>query len=221
MRDKARGLRARPYASGSRVAKLNTQGVREVLGVLLADGCLVGNRAPTKDRITAAMRGGEGERAFLEEKAAEIRRWIPTTARLTPYQTQQRESGRSTTVLRFRFTSDKLLLIYNLLYPYGEREITQPALEILDARAAAWLWAEGARPFEGKGTLLRRVGQTEAEARFVSDWLSSLTQAESIVVYPRSKGSPRLHFEPDQVRRLQIALEPWAPASRARLFAPG
>jgi hypothetical protein len=225
MRDKARGLRARPYASGSDVAKLNTQGVRGVLGVLLADGCLVRSRTPTKERITAAMHGGESERSFLEEKAEEIRRWVPTTARITPYRTRQRESGLSTTVLRFRFTSDKLLLIYNLLYPCGEREITSPALEVLDARAAAWLWAEGARPFSDQGILLRRVGQTEGEARIVSSWLESLTGATSTAMYPRlkagrSRGSPRLLFEPEQAKRLQEALRPHAPSSRAHMFAP-
>lgn len=205
---------------------MDTQGVREVLGVLLADGCLVRNRAPTKDRITAAMHGGAGEHSFLQEKATEIRHWIPTAAQITPYQTPTRDSGRSTTVLRFRFTSDKLLPIYNLLYPSGEREITRPALEVLGGRAAAWLWAEGASRPDEKQYLLRRVGQTESEARLVAGWLELLTGASSTVVYPRAddrrgKGLPRLQFSLSDAQRLQGALASYAPISRAQLFAEG
>lgn len=216
-------MRARSYASDSCVAKLDTQGVREVLGVLLADGCLVCSRAATKSRITAAMHGGASEQSFLEEKAAEVRRWVSTTARIAPYQTQPRDSGRSTTVLRFRFTSDKLLPIYNLLYPGGEREITGPVLEILGGRAAAWLWAEGARFASDGSCLLRRVGRMESEARLVSGWLQVLTGTTSTVVYPRAeerrgKGLPRLYFEVGQVKRLQEALGFYAPTSRAHLF---
>jgi hypothetical protein len=169
------------------------------------------------------MHGGAGERTFLEEKAEEIRRWIPTTARIADYETRARDSGRTTTVLRFRFTSDKLAPVYNLLYPYGEREITGPALEFLGGRAAAWLWAEGAKALDGREYLLRRVGQTESEAQLVRGWLQMLTGAQSVVVYPRDgrghgKGLPRLHFESDQVCRLQATLLPYAPAARPQLF---
>lgn len=203
---------------------MDTQGVRELLGVLLADGNLARRRTPTHVRIVAAMHGGKEERDFLEEKADEVRRWVPTKAQVIPYSTPRRESGNSTAVLRFRFTSDILLPIYNLLYPNGEREITRPALEVLGGRAAAWLWAEGARPLEqGDGFLLRRVGRLEDEARLVSGWLEVLTGAESTVVFPRAlqgggRGLPQLWFQPLQVRRLREVLAPYAPVARAALF---
>jgi len=203
---------------------MNTQGVRELLGVLLADGNLGRRRTSTHMRIVAAMHGGEDELDFLEEKADEVRRWVPTKARVAPYSTPRRESGNSTAVLRFRFTSEILLPIYNLLYPSGEREITRPALELLGGRAAAWLWAEGARPLDqGNGFLLRRVGRLEDEARLVSGWLEVLSGAGSAVVFPRaaqggSRGLPQLWFQSSEVQRLQETLAPYAPRSRAALF---
>lgn len=224
MRGKARKLRARSYANDSLMAKMDTQGVRELLGVLLADGCLTRRRGPSHSRVIAAMHGSPREQDFLEEKAAEVRRWVPTQARVTPYRTARRESGQRTTVLRFRFTSEILTPIYNLLYPNGEREITHPALQVLGGRAAAWLWAEGARPLEEPGSfLLRRVGRWEGEARLISGWIAMLTGADSEVVHPRAlqgkgKGLPQLWFKADQATRLQDTLAPYAPVSRLSLF---
>lgn len=183
-------------------------------------------RTPVQDRIFAAMHGGVQERAFLDEKAEEVRRFVPTRAQVIPYRTPVRESGNSTTVLRFRFTSEALRPIYNLLYPSREREITSPALEVLGGRAAAWLWAEGAQRGGGGEFSLRRVGRWEGEARLVQGWLQMLTGAESSVAYPREiagkrKGLPKLLFPPEQALRLQEALEPYAPASRLHLFQEG
>jgi hypothetical protein len=208
------------------MAKMDTPGVRGLLGVLLADACLMRQRAPGQDRIFAAMHGGSKERDFLQEKAEEVRRFVPTKARVIPYRTPVRESGNSTEVLRFRFTSDALLPIYNLLYPSREREITGPALELLGGRAAAWLWAEGACLLGGDGAMLRRVGRWEGEAQLVRGWLQMLTGAESTVVHPRAgsgsgKGLPRLWFQPDQASRLRESLAPYAPASRWNLFVEG
>lgn len=169
------------------------------------------------------MHGGANERDFLQEKADEIRRWVPTRAQIAPYFTGPRESGNTTTVLRFRFTSDVLFPIYNLLYPRGDREITRPVLEVLGGRAAAWLWAEGARDLGDQGWILRRVGQAEDEARLVSGWLEILTGAASAVVYPRAgerknKGLPRLLFAPEHAARVRNTLASYAPASRQHLF---
>lgn len=194
-----------------------------MLGVLLADGCLWCKRTPTKRQVTAAMHGGAGERDFLQEKANEIRNWIPTKAQLASYSTGLRDSGKTTTVLRFRFTSDKLLPIYNLLYPRGDREITSPVLEILGGRAAAWLWAEGARDAGAQGWSLRRVGQTDDEARLVAGWLQVLTGAACTVIHSRTgeqkkPGLPRLLFPPDQAERVRETLASYAPASRQHLF---
>lgn len=204
------------------MAKLDTQVVRGVLGVLLADGCLVRQKAPTRDYVIAAMHGSPQERDFLDEKADEIRNFVPTRARVTPYRTPRRESGRCTTVLRFRFTSGLLLPIYNLLYPHGEREISRAVLELLGGRAAAWLWAEGARLLDDGSSLLRRVGRWEDEARLVSGWLQLLTGVESQVVYPSAEGNkngmPRLFFDREATTRVRAELAPYAPAARRELF---
>lgn len=205
---------------------MDTPGIRGLLGVLLADGCLMRQRTPSHVRVFAAMHGGATERDFLEEKVAEIRKFVPTKANISPYCTPKRESGNSTVVLRFRFTSSALLPIYNLLYPNREREITSTVLELLGGRAAAWLWAEGACPLDDGSTLLRRVGRWETEAHLVRSWLQTLTGAESSIVYPRAveggqRGLPRLWFQSEQAQQLQEALEPYAPISRRHLFLEG
>lgn len=219
----ARVVLARSYARGTRWAKLDTQAVRGLLGVLLADGCLTRRKAPTRSYVIAAMHGSPKEQDFLDEKAAEVRLFVPTLAQVTPYRTRRRDSGNRTTVLRFRFTSGALLPIYNLLYPHGEREITRATLEILGGRAAAWLWAEGARLLDDGSVLLRRVGRWNDEARLISGWLELLTGAPSSIVYPAANssrnGMPRLFFEAGAVRRLQRKLVSYAPQSRRSLFA--
>lgn len=194
---------------------LDTVDVRGLLGLLFADGSLTYHHGPTRDHVRATLNAGAGERDFLEEKVAEVREFIPTQARIIPYQTRERDSGNRTTVLRFRFTSGKLKPIYNLLYPSGEREITRPVLELLGGRAAAWLWAEGAR-IRSNGATLRRVGNLTDEARLISGWLQLITGAESEVTTDQIR--PRLFFHPRQAQILQGALLPYAPTSRRHLF---
>ena len=88
---------------------------------------------------------------------AEFRQFIPTKAQIVHYKTAPRytdaqnkqgivdDGPRHTTVLRFRVSTNKLRPIYNLLYPSGNRQITQNVLDLLGASAASWAWAEGAR----------------------------------------------------------------------------
>ena len=216
---RARGSHAWSYTRRLRLAKLlDTDSVRGLLGLFLADGRLEQVRAPVRPRISAIIEGGTGETDFLEEKVAELRRFLPTRAQIRQYQTSQRESGNRTTVLRFRVHGQKLRPIYNLLYPYGRRQITSPALELLGGRAAAWLWAEGAKPLESGGFMLRRVGYEEDEALLLSSWLRMLTGAESelCTLYQ----SPRLLYGADQAALLQTSLLPYAPLSRRQLFLP-
>ena len=215
----ARRSHARSYARHLRWAKLlDTDSVRGLLGLLLADGRLERVRAPTRSRIRAVLEGGVGETLFLEEKAAEFCRFLPTRSQIRRYRTGERESGNRTTVLRFRVQSQRLRPIYNLLYPYGRRQITPPALELLGGRAAAWLWAEGAKPLESGGFMLRRVGQEDEEALLLSSWLRMLTSAESdlCTLYQ----APRLLFDDRQAALLQTSLLPYAPLSRRQLFLP-
>lgn len=191
--------------------------MRGLLGVFLADGYLSYCRTPTGAYVRATLDAGPGDRDFLEEKVTEIRQFVPAKGRITSYQTPARDSGKRTTVLRFRFTSNALRPLYNLLYPNRDgKEITSAVLELLGGRAAAWLWAEGARR-EGKDTYLGRIGSTEHEATLVSSWLQTLTGAESEVA-PYHWCKPRLHFKPEAAARIREALQPYAPRSRRDRF---
>lgn len=188
-----------------------------MLGLFFADGCLTSRRGPASSYVKGSLNAGLHERDFLEEKVAEVRSFINTSAEIVPYQTPERETGNRTTVLRFRVASTKLRPVYNLLYPYRRRRVTRAALELLGGKAAAWLWAESARPEPG-GFLLKRVGGSTEEARLVSGWLELLTGATSEVSSDRVR--PRLRFDPEEGARLQEALLPYAPASRIHLFQP-
>jgi len=222
----AGGTLARSYSnciSGGEI--LDTDATRGLLGLFLADGHLHRIRTPTRYRIRAVIEGSEGEIDFLDEKAAELRRYIPTTATLRRYQTSTRESGNRTTVCRLRVTSDALQPIYNLLYPRRRRQVTQPALELLGGRAAAWLWAENTRPLSSGSFLLKRVGSQEDEALLVAGWLRMLTGAQGEIwdqdPQQRLRQKPRLLFNQQQAAHLQTALLPYAPVSRRSLFLPG
>ena len=190
--------------------------VRGLLGLLLADGSLVQYRSPGGGYVQLTLTAGIQESAFLEEKVAEFRLFMPTRAEIVPYKTTARSNGKSTTVLRFRVSTNRLRTVYNLLYPKGERRITSLVLEILGGRAAAWLWAEGAR-LQSDGTVeLKRVGQTQAEAALVGDWLETLTGAASEILHAHVR--PRLLFTPDRARKIRSALADYAPPSRIHLF---
>lgn len=197
---------------------MNTDSVRGLLGLFLADGRLERVRAPVRPRICAVIEGGAGETDFLEEKVAELRRFLPTKAQIRHYQTSQRDSGNRTTVLRFRVHGQKLQPIYNLLYPYGHRQITSPALELLGGRAAAWLWAEAAKQLESGGFVLRRAGSEPEEALLLAGWLRMLTGARAELC--DSHRRPRLLLCPEQAALMQTALLPYAPLSRRQLFLP-
>jgi hypothetical protein len=191
--------------------------VRRLLGLFFADGCLTCRRGPSSNYVKASLNAGVHERDFLEEKVAEIRAFIPTEAQIVPYQTPERASGNRTTVLRFRVSSTQLRVIYNLLYPCRQRRITRAAIELLDARAAAWFWAENARPGQG-GWILRRVGSTAAEARLVADWLKDLCAIQAPTLL-EDHVIPRLWLDCDQAGPLSALLRPEAPASRLHLFS--
>jgi hypothetical protein len=167
--------------------------------------------------VKASLNAGVHERDFLEEKVAEIRSFIPNTAAIVPYQTPERDTGNRTTVLRYRVSSTRLRPIYNLLYPQRRRRVTRAALELLGGRAAAWLWAENARPSRG-GIVLKRVGSSAEEARLVSGWLAVLTGADSKVLDDHA--IPRLLFSADAAAGLREVLRPYAPSTRVRLFEP-
>ena len=127
-----------------------------------------------------------------------------------PYSTAKRANGKQTTVLRFRASTNKLRPVYNLLYPAGERQITQPVLDILGAQAAAWCWAESAVLGKRGGAKLSRVGNTRAEAMRLNAWLELLTGARGEV-----KGLPKashvFHLVQRRPRKVQEALMQYAP----------
>jgi hypothetical protein len=195
---------------------LDAADVRGLLGLLLADGSLVSYRTPGGGYIQLTLTAGLSESAFLEEKVEEFKHFIPTKAEILPYRTQTRANGRNTPFLRFRVSTNKLRPVYNLLYPRGERLITQTALDLLGASAAAWTWAEGGRLEADGSSSLVRVGQTPDEAGLVSRWIHMLTGASSQLSDERIK--PRLIFSPEQTEKLQQALIPYAPRTRTHLF---
>jgi hypothetical protein len=195
---------------------LDTADVRGLLGVLLADGSLRAYRSPTGGYIQLTLTAGLQQSAFLEEKTAEVRQFLPNQAAIVPYRTVQRANGKRTTVLRYRVSSARLRPVYNLLYPSAQRCITSQVLELLGARAAAWLWAEGARPAADGSAVATRVGRTPAEAQRVADWLATLCGPRAELI--DSHCQPRLHFQPDQAAVVRQALAPYAPTSRHHLF---
>jgi len=195
---------------------LDVVDVRGLLGLLLVDGSLVPYRCPGGGYIQMVLTAGTSESAFLEEKVEEFRVFLPTRAQIIPYRTATRSNGKSTPVLRFRVSTNRLRPIYNLLYPGGERVITSTALGLLGARAAAWLWAEGARPQRDGSCELARVGQGLGEATLLRHWLAMLTGAESEVDDRRRR--PRLLFSAEQSQKICSALLPYAPRTRQHLF---
>lgn len=200
----------------SREKLLEPADVRGLLGLLLADGSLVPYRSPGGGYVQLTLTAGVHESVFLEEKVAEFRHYIPTAAQIAPYQTAPRRNGKSTWVLRFRVSTNRLRPIYNLLYPGGERTITPLALELLGGSAAAWLWAEGVRPRRDGSAELARVGRSGGEAQHVAQWLSLLTGASSSLDERRVQ--PRLQFSAAEAEKIRQQLAPYAPRSRRHLF---
>lgn len=196
--------------------KLDAADVRGLLSLLLADGSLVPYRSPGGGYIQLTLTAGASESAFLEDKVAEFRQFVPTQAQIVHYKTKPRSNGKSTSVLRFRVSSTKLRPVYNLLYPSGEREISQTALDMLGAKAAAWLWAEGARVYPEGYVDLARVGKSFEEALRICQWLGVLTGAEATLADTHIH--PRLRFQQREASKIRKALRSYAPASRVHLF---
>jgi len=190
--------------------------VRGLLALLLVDGSLMPYRSPSGGYVQLTLTAGVHESAFLEEKVAEFRHFIATEAQIAPYKTAPRHNGRCSWVLRFRVSTNRLRPIYNLLYPHGERTITPLALELLGGNAAAWLWAEGARPRNDGSVELARVGRSPEEAQQIAAWLELLTGAQSRLDEQRVQ--PRLQFNCSNADKLRQALAPYAPSSRRHLF---
>ena len=213
---------------------MEASGVKGLLGLLLVDGSLNVSRTPTAGYVQLTLTGGLTESAYLQDKVAEFRQFIPTDAQIIPYKTHARYSSkpnaqgvvsdeeRHTVVLRFRVSTNKLRPVYNLLYPGGKRKITEQVLELLGASAAAWAWAEGARPNPDGSTILARCGTTEIEALLLSSWFELLTGATSEIsseVGARRRWiKPRLVFSAEQAAKVRSALKPYAPPSRLHLF---
>jgi len=195
---------------------LDVADVRGLLGLLLGDGSLVPYRTPGGGYIQLTLTAGASESCFLEEKVSEFRQFIQTKAKIVPYKTTPRSNGKTTPILRFRVSTNKLRPVYNLLYPLGERQITITTLDLLGAPAAAWLWAEGARPKKDQTNVLTRVGSTNEEALIISKWLNMLTGACSTL--DSNFARPRLIFDVDQSLKIKQALNQYSPKSKQHLF---
>ena len=204
--------------------------IKGLLGLLLVDGSLSQYSTPQGGYIQLVLTSGILQSAFLEEKVAEFRQFIPTEARIVPYRSKARytsmpnaqgvvdEGPRFTTVLRFRVSTNKLRPIYNLLYPNGEKQITENVLSLLGASAAAWVWAEGARLNRDGSVTLTRAGTTDLEAYLISQWFQLLTGGESTEELDNNKARPRLLFSPSEAQKTASILLPYAPQSRIHKF---
>ena len=199
-----------------RVKLLEATDVRGILGLLIADGSLVAYSTPSGGYIQLTLVAGATESAFLEEKVKEFNQFIFTKAKIVPYKTKARSSGNSTPILRFRVSTNKLRPVYNLLYPIGERQITQTTLDLLGAKAAAWLWAEGAKVLKDGSSLLSRVGNTFEETLMIQSWLQMLVGAEGVI--DENYVRPRIQFDIENTQKVQEALISYAPQSRLHLF---
>lgn len=199
---------------------LDAVDVRGLLSLLLPDGSLVCYRSPAGGFVQLTLTSGIHDSAFLEEKVAELRQFIPTKAQIVHYNSSPRANGKTTPCLRFRVSTNRLRPIYNLLYPGDVRTITSAALGLLGAQAAAWLWAEGCRPQRQGSIELTRVGACAEEAQLIGSWLAMLTGATSrlLLIESTVPRRPRLFFEADQAEKVRTALLPYAPASRRHLF---
>lgn len=208
---------------------MDPDALRLMLGLLFADGYLSRTKTPRSYAYRATFLGGMGEMELLEEKLAEVRKCLGTVAKIDSFtvgRKSQPEPGvikkSGTKVYRFRIASFQLEPLWRLLHPRGYREITSALVELLGARAAAWLWSENVRILSEEksdgGAVLRRVGQTGEEAEIVSEWLARLTGARSEI--STKKRTPRLLFDRGNKELLQTALHPVAPFYSRWLFKP-
>ena len=190
--------------------------VRGLLGVLLPEGSLVHYPTPAGGYVQLTITAGYKASAFLEEKVQEINHFLSTEAQIVPYETRPRKNGKTTSVLRFRISTNRLRPIYNLLYPQGKRRITQTALDMLGGHAAGWSWATGAHNAADGSAILAKVGNSEEEAELVSRWLELLTGASSVLDDEMIR--PRLYFNPREASKIRAALKSYAPFCRSHLF---
>ena len=92
-------------------------------------------RSPSGGYIQMTITAGLSGIGISRGKSQRIQVFFPyACAEIAPYSTAKSANGKQTTVLRFRASTNKLRPLYNLLYPAGERQITQPVLDILEPR---------------------------------------------------------------------------------------
>lgn len=195
---------------------LDMDGIRDLLGMLLVDGSFKTYPTPSGGYVQLSLVTGMAAADYLDAKAEVLRRYLPTRAEVMTI-SNRRGDSKVSQQLRLRVSSNRLRPIYNLLYPGGEREITRNALDLLGAKAAAWVWAEGATQLLDGTTQLRRVGATSYEACLIGGWLEVLTGASSQLA--ENTRRPRLLLEPEQASKAAAVLAPYAPACRLERFA--
>lgn len=191
--------------------------VRGLLGVLLTEGSMTDYSGPQKHYIQLTITAGLKNSAFLEEKADEICYFLSTEAQILPYAAHRSKSGKVSTTMRYRISSDRLRPIYNMLYPNKRRQITRTTLDMLGGHAAGWCWATGAKNNRDGSSVLEKVGQSEEEAELISQWLEMLTGAPSVIGFRTSR--PHLEFTVDGGRKIRESLLNYAPRSRKHLFS--
>lgn len=191
---------------------VTTDEVRGLISLLLSNGNITNVRTPSGGYYRLMITAGVQDAAHLQEKADEVRKFLPAQGRV-----QQCRSGpRGQPGLRFRVTAPQLRLIYNLLYPGRVRRITSSVLELCGARALAWYWCGWLRPGPADCHLLRHVGHTEAEALMVARWMHTILGVEStLVAGPTPPHYPCLRIAPDQVSKGAALLADYCPATRS------
>lgn len=192
-----------------------------LLGLIFAAGRIERYSQKGHWGYAAIFTGRLDEEDFMQEKLDEFRKAIPAKVRILPYRANRGSSkgdgvrSTGTRRSRFRVRSPKLEIAWNLLYPNGYRQVTQVLLSMLSQRAAAWLWAENAKPHR-YGTQLKRVGETRTQAEMTQLWLRGLTGAQGSII--QETRQPRILFEGPEETLVQQALAPYAPFSQRAKF---
>lgn len=195
---------------------MDTNGVKGLLALLLADGSLTRYRSINGGYVQMVLTAGLLDRDFLEDRANAVRRFIPTKAQVVPYKTAARENGKRTEMLRFRVSSKGIIPIYHLLYPMREKTISSETLSLVGLQGAAWMWAEGVRLQKDGSAYMVRVGRSEHEGFLVAGWLNTLLGIQPELLDNRPL--PRLRLSAEDVKRTQDLLRSCAPPSRIHLF---